>query len=349
MESISLLDVARDWRNQSWSFLGIVTIALTILGGLLALDAGDQSVIGLVIVFIACGLAFLSPGAGLGAVVLATPTAFELHPLPGGAYSLLEVAILVAAAGIGVRLLVQGPAVWWYSLKAIASQFQITVTAFLLIPVAVIALIAMPDLGHRAEAIREIRLVIVEPLIAFASMLIVFRHDSLRRWAWTCAASIGLVVATFAVGEFLLGRGVDAGSVTRATAIYTHPNNLALFLERTLLLTLPWLLIRFRSPWPWIVVGIQAAGLIVTFSRGGYVAVVIGAAVALLLLGMRKQLAWLAIASLIAAVGLLAVARDRILDIGGDGAEPTRFAIWRSSLRMLAPRWGSKHVHTFAD
>jgi O-antigen ligase len=72
-----------------------------------------------------------------------------------------------------------------------------------------------------------------------------------------------------------------------------------------------------------------------TFSRGALLAVIVGAGVMMLLLGMRQWLkAGIALAFGIGVV-LMVISRERLFDLGGSGSEPTRFAIWRSSLQML--------------
>jgi O-antigen ligase len=147
--------------------------------------------------------------------------------------------------------------------------------------------------------------------------------------------AIGAIIGAVACLELATGTGNVVGdAIMRATATYSHPNNLALFIERMLLLTLPCVL-RFRqSGLLWACVGLQGVGVVSTFSRGALVAVVVGTAAAMLVMRMRRELLWMGGLVIAGGLVLVAIARDRILDAGGSGSEPTRFAIWRSAIRM---------------
>ena len=312
------------------------TLALCCLGIPIARgDAASPVVAGLVLASIVA-VGALSPGGALGAVILALPTAFSLYPLPAGSFSLLEISILGLAMGLGARLLTSGWSAQRSAWHALSDEVAIVLPAAALVPVAGLAYLMLPDGAQPDVTLREIRLTIVEPLLVFGAALIVLRDGRNRHWAWVCAAIIGTVIGAGAfvqvAGEF---GGVASGALTRATGIYSHPNNLALFLERTLLLSLPMLLVRPREPLLWLACVVQSAGILLTFSRGALLAVIVGAGVMLLLLGMRQWLkAEIALAFGIGAV-LMVISRERLLDLGGSGSEPTRFAIWRSSLQML--------------
>jgi O-antigen ligase len=93
---------------------------------------------------------------------------------------------------------------------------------------------------------------------------------------------------------------------------------------------------RRRDPILWIAIVAQTAGIFLTFSRGAILAVIVGVGISLLVLGMRRNL--MVFSGLALGIGavLFITSRERLLDLGGSGSEPTRFAIWRSSLEMLA-------------
>src|SRR5699024_276092 len=112
-------------------------------------------------------------------------------------------------------------------------------------------------------------------------------------------------------------------------------NNLAIFLERTLLFTVGVAIIRPRWIPVWILAAAQAAGLLLTFSRGALLGVIVGLAVVLIFIGAWRWLLGLMAAGIVVgAIGLL-LFPDRLLDVGGDGSEPTRFSILRSSIEMI--------------
>lgn len=313
----------------------LVTGAFVILGAALWGGAGERAVPAISIAGALILLAAISPPGASGAVVLAVPTAFEIHPLVIGSFSLLELAILSCAAGLTLRTVAGGGARIRSAIAAIVNAIEVVFPALLLLPAALLAFRMMPQDAFRAEALREIRLVIVEPLLFLLCAMVILRPHAARTYVWSCAVVGGACVGAVACFELLSGGGdVVDGAVVRATGPYSHPNNLALFIERMLLIALPYALIHRRSPYLWGCIALQGAGVILTFSRGALIAVVIGTAVALLLLGMRRELFVLGGMCVAGGLILLAIARDRVLDVGGSGSEPTRFAIWRSSLRM---------------
>lgn len=313
----------------------IVTAAVVVVGAGIWSGAGAQPILTVAMVSMLIALAMISPCGALGATVLAVPTAFEIHPLAIGSFSLLEIGILTCAAGLALRTALSG----WMGVRTaivtVGSQIELVLPALLLVPAAVLAFGMVSETAYRAEALREIRLVIAEPLLFLLCALVVLRDRPARIYVWICAVAIGAIVGAVACLELLTGTGdVVDGAIMRATATYSHPNNLALFIERTLLVTFPFALRSPRSSLLWACVALQGAGVIATFSRGALLAVVLGTVAALLLLRMRRALLWLGGLCVTGGLILVAVARDRVLDAGGVGSEPTRFAIWRSAIRM---------------
>lgn len=313
----------------------MVTATMVIIGAGVWSGLGDRAPLAVAMMIALIAAAAVSPSGALGATVLAIPTAFDIHPLVIGSFSLLEIGILALAAGLGIRTVLGGLTPIITVLKDLAEPVEVVLPALLLVPSAALAVVMMQEPTFRAEALREIRLVILEPLVFLGCALVVFREFPSRAYVCACAVAVGAVVSGLACLELVTQTGnVADGAVMRATATYSHPNNLALFLERTFLITLPLALRQSRSWILWACIVLQAAGVIATFSRGALVAVVAGSVVAMLMLGLRRELVRLG--AVVAAGGLLllVIARDRVLDLGGAGTEPTRFAIWRSAVRM---------------
>ncbi|HEU0163772.1 MAG TPA: O-antigen ligase family protein, partial [Thermomicrobiales bacterium] len=100
----------------------------------------------------------------------------------------------------------------------------------------------------------------------------------------------------------------------------------------------PFIIARPRVRWTWVLAGIQLVGVALTFSRGSLIAIVAGCALALALAGYRRQIVGLAGVVVVIAALLFVFARDRLLDPGGGGHEPTRFALWRSAWHMIRDR-----------
>lgn len=313
----------------------MVTATMAVIGVGIWNGVGEAAPLAAAMMITLIGAAAVSPSGALGATVLAIPTAFDIHPLVIGSFSLLEIGILTSAAGLGVWTVLGGLRRITAVLRTIAEPVEVVLPALLLVPSAGLAMMMMEETTFGAEALREIRLVIIEPLVFLGCALVVFRDFPSRAYVCATAVAVGAVVGALACLELITRTGnVVDGAVMRATASYSHPNNLALFLERTFLITLPLALRHPRSRILWACIALQAAGVTATFSRGALVAVVVGSFAAMLLLGLRRELVWLGGVAVAGGVVLLAIARDRVLDLGGSGAEPTRFAIWRSALRM---------------
>lgn len=314
----------------------LCTIAMAALGMLVWFDAATETVVGLAIVVAAVALSALSPAAGIAAVIMALPTMQHIHPMPRGEFSLIELAILTSTIGIGLNLMLVSLRSGWRHLWDVLTPAQFVIPVLMLLAATAVSTLTLADPGHRAESLREVRTVILEPIIFLVVARMVLRRPLYRSWVGVVLMLTGAAVAGYGVAQivFDLG-GVQAGDVTRATALYSHPNNLAIFLERSLLFTIGVAVMRPRWVPVWLLVGIQSVGLLATFSRGALVGVLVGVAVVLVFIGAWRWLLGLAAAGMVIALIGLLIFPERLLDAGGDGTEPTRFAIWRSAIEMI--------------
>lgn len=311
------------------------TAAMAAIGFAINEGIASELIVGAGLLLAAILVAMVSPSAGISAVLLAAPTMYNLYPMPRGEFSLLELAILTATAGIAARLLIDSMRHGFGHLLDVLTPAQVVVPIGMLLVATVLSLATLADPGHRSESLREVRTVIIEPLLFFAVARMAMRRQVVRAYAGSMLLLSGTVIAGYGIAQILLDLGgVQAGDLTRATATYTHPNNLALFLERTLLVSLGVALVRPRW-WPvWLLAVIQFAGLMATFSRGALIALVAGVAALLVLRGLYKWLLLVLAGGIgVAAAGLI-LFPERLIDAGGSGAEPTRFTIWRASWHM---------------
>ncbi len=298
--------------------------------------------IGLLAAFL---IAVISPVSAIGAALAATPFVFDPIELSGREFSLLELAILVGGAGIGVNALSTMATQRSFSkLARLALSWPMTLGIVGLLVAAGVSLLTLADERYRPESLREFRLVIVEPLLFFAACRWVLTDRPARRFASVILVGMGAVVGAFAVGQIVFGsEGVIADGVRRATGPYPHPNNLALFLERAGLLGAGIALARPAfDRWVGIASAVAILGVGVTFSRGAGLAVLVGL---LLVLYVQKRLRgiWVLGAATAAVFAVLLVTvGDRILDTGSTGASSTRWLIWKASARMALdhPVWG---------
>jgi O-antigen ligase len=221
----------------------------------------------------------------------------------------------------------------------------------LIIALAGWALIAASAAFYGDVALREWRTVFLAAAL-FALLLKACRADPAAPWllllAWIGG---GVVIALIGLGQFATDAMlIEAEGVHRVRSLYGSPNNLALYLERTLMPTLALLLLLPNSMRRWLALAaaaIQGGVLLLTFSKG---ALILGlpAGLATLWLGglyvLRRQgastrpLWWLAAAAgmaLLALVPFLGTERfQRLLDFNSSTGF-TRLQLWRSSLHMM--------------
>ena len=314
----------------------VCTALMAAIGTLVWYDVGAETAAGFALVVAAITLSAISPAAGLAAVMMALPTMQHIHPMPRGEFSLIELAILTSTIGIGLNLLLVSVRSGWKHLLDILTPAQVVVPVVMLVAATALSIFTLADPGHRSESLREVRTVILEPIAFLAVARLVLRRPLYRSWVSVVLMATGAVVAGYGVAQIVLDfGGVQAGDITRATALYSHPNNLAIFLERSLLFTLGVGIMRPRWLPVWLLAAVQMIGLLATFSRGALVGVMVGVAVVLVFVGAwRWLLGLVAAGAVVGLIGLL-LFPDRLLDAGGDGTEPTRFAIWRSSIEMI--------------
>jgi O-antigen ligase len=225
-----------------------------------------------------------------------------------------------------------------------------------------LALVAAFAADQRAVALREWRTVFVAAggfALLLAGSLRSERHPY---GGWTLITFWllgGTVVSLAALWQYGSGQMlIEAEGVNRVRGFYGSPNNLALYLERTVAVGLALALVgapqavriphsAFRIPqwfW-WILILPQLAALLLTFSKG---AIVLALPAILVILGLsvfwlpqadRPRLLWgLAAVALLVIVGMapfLGTERLRSLfDFSAGSTGGLRLNLWRSSLSM---------------
>jgi O-antigen ligase len=302
----------------------------------LALTFGLPVPLAALIVGAAAGIALLNPAVAVAAVLAATP--FIVHPVAIGSqsFTLLELMLLAGAAGTAGRLIVEVLAS-----RDLAPPFGflpsrgVLIAGALLLVVSAISLTRLADPEHRDASLRAFRTVIIEPMLVVPAVIWTLRRRRIDLALFSLAVTLGVCTA-WGVGQIISGSGVAADGVRRATGPYSHPNNLAFFLERaTLLAAIPALLAeRFRIIGVAILL-IGVAGVLATLSRGALMGLPAGLVIALWLTGRLRAISGV-VAGVIAAAGLLALfAGERLFDLGGDGTEPSRLVIWDGAARIL--------------
>jgi len=282
-----------------------------------------------------CGL--VSPAAAIAAILVATPLVQRPIQIGDSSWQVLEMSILLALSALSIRLLldaVRAPS--FRPCLRLLEPFRFTALALALVVIGVFTIFTVADERFRPDSIRELRWVIVEPVAG----LFLFRwaaRNSYRKLIVGAFVVTGIAVAGYGLVQLALGRGVViADGVERATGLYRHPNNLALYLDRVAIFCLA-LAIAVRSRHRLLVpaAGITSVGLAATLSRGAAIAFVVGAIWIVVVLGVRHGWRWIGAGVIAGSLVIGIVGAERITDRGSSGNHSSRELIWSSSFEML--------------
>jgi putative inorganic carbon (hco3(-)) transporter len=198
----------------------------------------------------------------------------------------------------------------------------------------VAALLSLLVTEYPLLSARELRALIFEPVLFFWLLFAMRGSARLCLGGFLAAAVFTAVVACV---QIVLGTGgTEAEGVRRAQAWYPSPNHLALMLGRAWPFLIAAAMLRWRALWlPAAVVG---AGIVLTFSTGGWLGV--GAAtVVVVAVSSRRALALrfgaaaaaaLLVVSVLAMAGVLPERLNPLRQTGG-----FRLDLWLSSLQMI--------------
>jgi O-antigen ligase len=229
---------------------------------------------------------------------------------------------------------------------------------------------------ERAPALIEFRRLIGEPLLFYALLKFQLDQSAKRQdaannefltWLLTAFVLSGAVVGLFGLLQYLgldlvpfLGQKVcfcqnivvDAGA-RRVASVYGHPNNLGLYLGRVWPIATALGIAELRSKnvgsrtiparmatraWFWILGALLSlGGVVVSFSRGGWLAVL--AALAVLALPFLRERFGRRLAPALAGFGIVLAALAALaLTIRGDvtsGSTPVRLLLWSEALGYI--------------
>lgn len=212
------------------------------------------------------------------------------------------------------------------------------------------SLLTVADPAFIKDSARQYRWVIIEPVLFYFLLTeaATTRRAVLRVVDFFTAGAVG--VALYGIWQFAGNANtLIVEGVSRVMSVYTHPNNLALYLGRVvpiaicLAIFLPW----GRRKLAYALAAIPLTlTLVLTYSRGAWLGVAAGLALAIFV-GWRiapggrvrglPRIAWAAaVGILILLVGAIIVLAptlpERILDLSSGSL---RTLIWESSLNML--------------
>ena len=359
-------------RTHRW-LVSFWPVALVLIGAGVYLDSWLLTDVGLALLALT---ALFRPELWMAGLLFGLP--FYLYPLPvvpGRALNLIEIGVWGGLALLGVLSVEWRMRNWLYPPAAAQrrredashnSQFPIPNSQYLLLFLIVsLSLLSALAAQYTDLALREWRTVFLAGG-GFALLLggVLVQSDDPGRSrrvlvnAWLAG---GTVIALIALWQFVSGEMIiQAEGVTRVRGLYGSPNNLALYLERTLAVGIGYWGIRYwvlgigRTPlWTddaitnvyyLLSVLVQLAALVLTFSKGALflgipaLLLVLAGGGVVLLARQGKSLRflwWLAGIGGVVVLGLLPfLGADRfrlLLDFGAGTTGGLRLNLWRSA------------------
>jgi hypothetical protein len=334
-----------DWGQRVAPVIGLIAVAFIALAMLL--DWWLLCLFGLALLVLA---AVQRPAIALAVLLFGLPFyyTFSLPVLPDRSTNLIELGVLI---GLGTALL------HWLLLRLTdrtPSQSLPIAPIVVLAVLASWALISATAAEYLAEALREWRTVFLTSTLFAGALwlnLVTTKNKDADLWLLLLGWLSGALL--FAVLSLALYRtdlvAFEAEGVRRLRGFYGSPNNLALYLDRVLPITLALALFSARKSmrliWALITAPLLIAFLL-TFSKGG---LLIALPVMLTTLWMgglwllhrqrrsTRVLWWLAAAAIVISLLLASVIGtqrfQRLFDFS-QGTSFLRVNLWRSSLQM---------------
>lgn len=296
------------------------------------------------------------PTLWLGLTLAGLP--FHLHPVPlapGLALNLVEIGTWGGFAVTLAHVLIYEPTAREYPF-----QNCMRVVAQLLFLAIGLALVSALAAAYFPQAIREWRTVFLAGGVFLASLLLLLQHTPEPERAaqalivlWMTGA---VAISLFSIFAWTQGMQVtDVEGVRRARGLFGSPNNLALYLERCVLVAL--VMLGFAGSWKqrlaWgLSAALTAGTVLLTFSKGALFLGLPAGGLTILLATIAVSRRWPQAKSFIwilagtAAVGLAALVpfldtprMSGVLNWRESFTSVVRVHLWRSALAMFADHW----------
>lgn len=236
-------------------------------------------------------------------------------------------------------------AVKWQRVRTwlkVQGPFALPLTLFFVL--ACVSLL-VPDPPYLKYAIREFREVIIEPLLMY---LLVVRFFKTSREAFRLLDFLmvsGVIISLIGLYEFVFNVASDvvrAEGVSRVVGVYDHPDNLGLFLGRVITIV-ACVVFFYKGGWNLRRKLYAAAlvpltlALILSFSRGAWLAVGITMLIVVLVVGSKRGLIVYGIGVVLAVAAIPFVHLQRITSLFSldSGSNATRLDVWQSAIQMI--------------
>lgn len=211
----------------------------------------------------------------------------------------------------------------------------------LLLAAGALAILVAPN--HRA-ALGIYRAFLVEPCAIYYVVVGLRRVTNHLPWTLLGLALGGTALAILNLRAFAAaaGHGTLNVAVAAPVAVYTSGNSVAMFLEPLVALGLGFLLFSARARDRWIAAAfllVLTPALLLTFSRGGFLALAALAVIAVLSVRRKLELLLAALAAAVLLVWRVPLIAERIAhELSAQDPNNSfvqRLAVWRAALKML--------------
>jgi len=292
------------------------------------------------IAIVSAWMAFKKPVWALSAILALLPAYLIRLTVWGFPTTLLELLILAFLAGLAAR----GP-----DYKKLLSLGKINWAVGLFLLAAIVGTLTSPE---QARALGQLKAFFVEPILLFYAAILLLQEKQNLKLALQSLLLSATALSLFGLFQYFTyfglpirfwGSGMEP---ERIVSLFEYPNALALFLGPliglffTLELKNYYL---FKEKWiPRVGLGLMAAALILTFSRGAWLAVLITLGLLLIKnIGLKKT-ALVAATVLIAGI-LLPSLWERIIAGISDPSARAHWDLMTAGINkvLASPFWGN--------
>ena len=324
------MDETRGRPASMWEALAVpLALGSLLLASQLTADLLVAALVLVALVATALG----GPRAAVALTGAALPLPFISVGIRTTEWSVLELAILSTGLAVGVELIRRIRCDGMHAtVRQLLIPADVTLVALALAAIGCVSLLWVADERFRADSARELRRVVLEPLVIAAAVRLMRRPSSGKAISmWISASAAAVAVLALAQIVFRTS-GVEIGAVFRPIGTYPHPNNLALYLERV-----AWVPLALGARLPhlkvpsWTLTALIAVAAAATLSRGALIALVVGGLVLMLLRRRRPP------ARLLVGAGIATVMVGLLARYGAESGESlsSRWLIWESSAAMI--------------
>ncbi len=204
-----------------------------------------------------------------------------------------------------------------------------------------VATLSLPFTEHLRFALREYRVVVIEPALYYFLLVSTLRSPGDVARCLLAFLALGAAVAAYSLYHYIFVGVVEAADgVRRVLAVYHSPNALALFLGRAIPISLTFgaaaiILQRSwrRAMFPSITVILLLAAFYITFSRGAWLGIIAAFVFILLLMLGRRAVFLLAGIAILSLLAIPLLPWERLLALT---PLVQRLYVWQAALAMLA-------------